>query len=59
MTIMPDKNWNRLLLAAVLVMMFPNRSLGFYLPGVAPTDYKKGEELSPKVQQNFLNLHPI
>ncbi len=22
---------------------------GFYLPGVAPTDYVKGEELNPKV----------
>jgi hypothetical protein len=28
----------------------PACAYGFYLPGVAPTDYVKGEELNPKVE---------
>lgn len=33
----------------VLFVSFPLYAHAFYLPGVAPTDYTKGEELSPKV----------
>jgi hypothetical protein len=33
----------------VLAATIPACAHGFYLPGVAPTDYVKGEELNPKV----------
>ena len=32
------------------IVAIPMCAHGFYLPGVAPTDYLKGEELNPKVK---------
>jgi hypothetical protein len=37
------------LLWVVFAATIPACVYGFYLPGVAPTDYVKGEELNPKV----------
>ena len=43
------KSSARLVLALVLLCS-ASLSLGFYLPGVAPTDYKPGDKLTAKVE---------
>jgi transmembrane 9 superfamily protein 2/4 len=40
----------RFLLGAALALLAPALVAGFYLPGVAPTDYKAGDELRAKVE---------